>query len=525
MQSFTEYINEAACLNLPPEIKRQYSNLKTRINTWKRQGKDASTLEQELAQLIAPYQGEGIQSEPVSVVKPEPKPQTSTTTSTNVGSKISRSSLSPELRRQYDNLKTRINTWKRKGKDTTALEQELEQLLSAAQSGATQPAPSQAVPKSTSNSASSAPSQSAPQIDPTKQSAEWQEGYKAAIEAIKQAKQNGNKGGSGGGGSADDSGLEGIPMDPSDQDQDQDGSGSSGSGGGKKQSRNGSKGGEGVVRPEDCVDPTRSLKDMPGRAGGMMSKEDGDKLAQSEGYDKQGGSEDAVGREWEERAKRAASQMAGKGAGYEKLKGKLDDMYRTTKDWKKELKKIVGHSISPDDKDSRFTNKNILVSQNRIARTDKDKYDNLSSMMAWIDTSGSMSQEYLNQCLNEIYAVALAKKPLKLVVVQFDTRVADVQEFRSLQELKTKMHNYQIKGGGGTEVKPCFDMLLKDPKYSRGAQELVLIFTDGYLTQYKRNPKTMKNLCWVVVDNVGFNLQYKDVNTKCVRLKSSEFGK
>ena len=146
-------------------------------------------------------------------------------------------------------------------------------------------------------------------------------------------------------------------------------------------------------------------------------------------------------------------------------------------------------------------------------------------MMAWIDTSGSMSQEYLEQCLQEVYQVALAKKPLKLVIVQFDTRVTDVQEFNSVQELKKSMRGYKLKGGGGTEVKPCFDMLAKDPKYSRRACELVMIFTDGWLDQYKRDPRRMKNLVWVVVDNVGFELQYKDMNTKCVRLKSSEFYK
>jgi hypothetical protein len=52
-----------------------------------------------------------------------------------------------------------------------------------------------------------------------------------------------------------------------------------------------------------------------------------------------------------------------------------------------------------------------------------------------------------------------------------------------------------------------------------------MIFTDGYLDQYKRNPRTMKNLVWVVVDNTGFDLKYKDMQTKCVRIKSEDFGK
>ena len=436
--------------------------------------------------------------------------------------------IDPELKHERDKLKRRIKEWKAKGKDATQLEAELQVILdkiaamqsaTAAQSSASAPVSPTTTPKPRKKTTKTTRA-SKPTAKPSGAGDDWNEGYKAAVEAIKQQlqQQGGESGDNSGGGEGMD-----LPNDPEEQAGDS-ASGSSGSGSGK-QSRDGKQSGEGVVRPEDCMDPSNSLDKIPGRAGGMIDKSTGDQLAKSEGYEPMGGSEEGVAKNWEERAKRAATQMRGKNAGYDKLKAKLDDIYRTTKDWKKELKKIVGHAISPDDKRSAFANKNILISQNRIARTDKDKYDNVDYMMAWIDTSGSMSQEYLEQCLQEVYQVALAKKPLKLVIFQFDTRVTDVQEFNSVQELKKSMRGYKLKGGGGTEVKPCFDMLAKDPKYSRRACELVMIFTDGWLDQYKRDPRRMKNLVWVVVDNVGFELQYKDMNTKCVRLKSSEFYK
>lgn len=422
-----------------------------------------------------------------------------------------RVAMDPEIKRIRYNLKQQIKNWKAKGKDTTDLEAQLDQL-------------NQQIEANKLNNASSPASTP---THPSNASADWNNGYQAAIEAIKNMKNNKNNSQSGGSGSGSDSGLEGIPMDPNDQNnsQNNNSSGSGSDSGSSKQSRNGKQKGTGVVRPEDCIDPSKELDKMPDTAGGMMSKQDGDKLAEAEGYDPEGGSDDSVAKDWEERAKQASKQMPGKGEGYQRLKNKFDEMYRTTKDWKKELKKIVGNSISPDEKRQAYANKNILISQNRIARTDKDKYENMDYMMAWIDTSGSMTQEYLNQCLCEIYQVALAKKPLKLVIVQFDTRIADVQEFKSVQDLKCSMKTYQIKGGGGTEVKPCFDMLLNDPKYKRRQCELVMIFTDGYLEQYKRNPKTMRNLVWVVVDNVSFELKYKDINTKVVRLKSEDFGR
>ena len=422
--------------------------------------------------------------------------------------------LSPEQKKRRAALKQKRKEWLAKGKDVSAIDAE----LAAIEGGG--PAPS--------------PVASGPTKKPASAGKDWDEGYKAALEAIKQA-QSGK--GQGGGSGQNDSGLEGIPMDPSNM-NDADGSGSgsendkfnsaAGSGGsGSGQSRNGKQAGQGVVRPEDCASPSGGdLNKTPGTAGGMISKETGDKISEAEGYDKEGGNEDSAAKEWAERAKRAASQMAGKGEGYERLRSTFDNLYKATKDWKKELKKLVGQSISPDDKRSAYANKNILISQDRIARTDKDKYDCMDYMVVAIDTSGSMTEEYLHQCLCEIYQIALAKKPLKLVIIQFDTRIADIQEFTNLNELKKKMHKYELKGGGGTEVKPVFDLLLKDRKYSRRPAELLMIFTDGYLEQYKRNMRTMKNLIWVVIDNVGFDLKYKDAQTKCIRIKTSDiYGK
>lgn len=374
-----------------------------------------------------------------------------------------------------------------------------------------------------------------------KNSADYKKGYDAAIKAIKAARTGSDQSGNKAGNQGQNSGLSGVP----DQDdgkqkgnQGQDNGGQQGSGGGNQpggqggpRSRNGKQSGQGVVRPEDCMPAGGTQGELgktPSIAGGMISKAAGDELAKSEGFSADGGSEDAIAKDWEKRAKEAGQKMAGKGAGYERLKAKFDGMYKVTKDWRKLLKNIVGRCINPRDARRAYANKNILVSQNRIARTDKDKYDTVDYMMAWIDTSGSMSQEDLNKCLNEVYGVANAKHPMKLVIIQFDTRIADIQEFRSPQELAKAMKNYELRGGGGTDVKDCFDLMAgkgKDKRFSNKSAELVLIFTDGYLEQYRRNNKTMKNLIWVIVDNPGFEIKYKDRNTQVVRLSSSDMAK
>ena len=133
-----------------------------------------------------------------------------------------------------------------------------------------------------------------------------------------------------------------------------------------------------------------------------------------------------------------------------------------------------------------------------------------------------MTDNQLKMCLKEVYQVALAKKPLKLVVIQCDTRIQQIKEYTNLKDLHKDTINATVKGRGGTELKPCFDLLKEDPKYSRRPAELVMIFTDGGLTQYKRDPRHIKKLCWVILDNSGWNLQYKERFTKCVHMKTED---
>lgn len=367
----------------------------------------------------------------------------------------------------------------------------------------------------------------------------YDNGYNDAIEQIKKmlAGSQGQQGGSGG--MKPDPKLDmPSPKDQPEGSDGQDGSsgskGSNDSGSSKSNGSGGSNGSDGssrdadstgkkgIVRAEDC-EPLGNISDMPNEPGGMVDRDTANKVAKNEGYDVQGGSESSTEKEWSESAIKSANKnLRGNSPGSGMLKGKIDDIWKVSHDWKKELRAIVGQSISPDDKRQAYANKNVLVSQDRIARTDKDKYDNMDYMMAWIDSSGSMSDNQLKQCLKEVYHVALAKKPLKLVVIQCDTRIQQIKEYTNLKDLQKDTINATVKGRGGTELKPCFDLLKEDPKYKRRPAELVMIFTDGGLTQYKRDPRHIKNLCWVILDNSGWNVQYKERFTKCVHMKTED---
>ena len=356
---------------------------------------------------------------------------------------------------------------------------------------------------------------------------EYNEGYQAAIEAIKKALSGNSSNGSNNSDSNLDSDMEPIPG--------KSGGGSQGSGSNsndKKSSQNqsGNNSGsrtdknndnQGIVRPEDCIG-SQALDNCPSTPGGMISKEDGDKIAKSEGYNEEGGSDSQISKDWQESAIKTTQKYNKPGTAAGNFMSKLEHLYKTRTDWKKILKQIVGNAISPEDKRSALVNKNVLVSQSRFTRTDKDKYDTMDYMMVWIDSSGSMTDEQLKTCLSEVYSVAYAKKPLKLVVVQCDTKIQEIKEFRSLKEFKSYALHATVKGRGGTELKPCWDLLRIDPRFNRKKPDIIVIFTDGYLTQYKRDLRTMKTLFWCIIDNPSFNIENKDVNTKCIHINKAD---
>lgn len=348
---------------------------------------------------------------------------------------------------------------------------------------------------------------------------EYNEGYEAAIEAIKQSLQ----GNQGQGGTSSSQSLDPKMTPPPSQGGGSKKENGKNSNDGDQQNPRDSKSGgnQGVVRPEDCIGPD-ALDKIPGTPGTMMDSETGEDIAEKEGYTPESGSDDAVEKQWSEIAKNAIDTLKQKGSKCGSLISKLEGLYKVKKDWKKELKKIVGYSISNDNTRRAFTNKNVLLTQDRLARTDKTLYDAIDYMIAFIDSSGSMSDEQLKMCLSTVYAAALAKKPIRIYIVQCDTQIQDIQEFDDLRKFQKYSTKATVKGRGGTELKPCWELLKNDKRFKGKRAELVMVFTDGYLDQYKRDPKTMQNLCWVIIDNGGFNLKYKDANTKVVRINSSD---
>ena len=265
------------------------------------------------------------------------------------------------------------------------------------------------------------------------------------------------------------------------------------------------------------------LDDIPDIPGGIMDRKSGDKLAEQEGYEKEGGDDNSTAKDWEDRAIKAAREFSKQGKGAQKWASKIFDIYKSKADWKKELRKVVGRSISEEDKRRGYTSNNILVSQDRIALTDKQKFDNLDYILVCLDTSGSFfgDKEYIKQSLTEIANIALAKKPMRIYIVYWDTQVADIDEFTSAQDLikNLKAGKVVAKGGGGTDPQCIWQMLKTDKRFRRIRPELTVIFTDGYFSPTpKRDSRRMQNLVWCVIDNPSWQ-PIPDQFTKTLHIK------
>lgn len=353
---------------------------------------------------------------------------------------------------------------------------------------------------------------------------EYNEGYQAAIEAIKKALQGGQSGGSGGQDQNLDSNMTPPPVGNGNGD-----SGEKQDKKGKNDSRTSpSDENNGVVREEDC-EPLGNIGKYPSTPGAMIDSSTVNDIVKQEGHTPESKSQSAIENTWEKASLRAAKEMSDdsqkKGSGGTAgLRSTLQGLWKTTTDWKGHLKKIVGKCISKNETRQAFAAKKRLAVLGEIRRTEKPKYDCLDYMVVCIDSSGSMSRDQLKMCLSEVYEVARQKKPLKLVVIQCDCKIQWVKEYHDLNALKKDIINAEVIGRGWTDFKPLWDFLNNDPKYKKINPELVMIFTDGECAQYKRSLRTMDNLIWCILDNPGWELQYPDratykvfINTKDIK--------
>lgn len=155
-------------------------------------------------------------------------------------------------------------------------------------------------------------------------------------------------------------------------------------------------------------------------------------------------------------------------------------------DWKTLLNKYLTDQTDTDS--SWFKPNRRYLSQGMYMPAQLPLEGRLEHLMFFLDTSGSISDKEVTQFLSEIRTIQSNLKPKKLTLVQFDTKIQQVQE---LHEGKLP-NSFEVKGRGGTSLKEVHK-LIKEKKPT-----CAVIFSD---LDCKPMDPVDSSIIWVIINS------------------------
>lgn len=206
-----------------------------------------------------------------------------------------------------------------------------------------------------------------------------------------------------------------------------------------------------------------------------IREEQGEGQGQGKDGDGKGKEEKKLGQGSGKEEEKNWKQIISEAYAYSKLQGKtpmgmdryIDELNNPKLPWRQLLQKYILQQIPYDFTYSRPSKKSIVTGV-FIPAIKKEQLE----IAVAIDTSGSMSEEDLQDCLSEVLGIVSAYDNVELTVLTCDADVHTVKQVRSLADAKS----IKMKGGGGTDFRPVFKWL-GDNKPNL---KLLLFFTDGY---------------------------------------------
>lgn len=364
----------------------------------------------------------------------------------------------------------------------------------------------------------------------------YQEGYNAAIEAIKQALQkqasgqnpqpnrqdqkNANKQGmdtsinpQGNGGelskaAADKQNQQGTGQGSSNGGEinitpGQESDGGQGSSGGESGDGSGSSAG-GSQSSGASREARKSEVSQLG--GSFIDKELGEKIAKESGYDSEElGTDENLETKWSKIAQQVAAGAAAHGSGRGSgLLGIINSIYKPSKNWKAELKKFVGHAVGGLKTTNAWGRKSQLQ-YDEIRRYDRKENECLDQVVFMIDTSGSTHGDILMKLLSETHHIIEQKKIANVTYAYYGDGLVGTEVIKKPKDINPE--KLKVRNGGGTNIGRSLDEMgqyMKDRKKGGHRAELLMIFTDGDLyNNYSEKPKWCKNAMFVICDCPG----------------------
>lgn len=183
--------------------------------------------------------------------------------------------------------------------------------------------------------------------------------------------------------------------------------------------------------------------------------------------------------------------------------------------WKQVLAKMVGSVPVPYRKTRTRLNRRQPYRSDLSGKLPKRTVN----IVCCFDTSGSVTNNDLRYCMNEVFNIIKSYEGYKVTIVECDAEVQRVYEARKISEVQTK-----VAGRGGTSFIPAIEYIngtgdyKNNPKFPKAGSykdALMVYFTDGYGDSSIPKPNTYRNL-WVVfndVKNLSVDNPYGDVKS------------
>lgn len=172
--------------------------------------------------------------------------------------------------------------------------------------------------------------------------------------------------------------------------------------------------------------------------------------------------------EWKVALAQAAhvAKQAGKLPG--DLERMMGELLEPQVPWKDILRRFMTEKCN-DDFSWKRGNRRFIA--NGLYLPSRISDDAMATMVAVIDTSGSIGERELTEFGSEIADIHKEVKPKELIVIYCDAQVNHVDRFGPEDELRFKLH-----GGGGTDFRPPFDWIEKQQL----PVKCLAYLTDGY---------------------------------------------
>ena len=175
------------------------------------------------------------------------------------------------------------------------------------------------------------------------------------------------------------------------------------------------------------------------------------------------------------------------------LKELIDNILNPKVDWRTQLQDYFCERVREG---FCFTKRNKHY--NDVYLPSRSSKNLLGVVKAYIDVSGSVSSEEIQQYLAEISTIKDILNPRLIKIVPFDTDLRDSYEIERDDEFPETL---PIEGRGGTDIEP----VVADWKDA----EIVLVFTDGYFYTHEID---RDDVLWVIVDNPRFDERGKVIH-------------